>query len=372
VRSQLKITKNILKIFNGVKMSHEISSYDDKKKPEKKMVVRTHEVDVNIFKKYWYLVVIFVIIVIFPLILSSYVTFNERPLSSENQDFTYFEIKKGESKSEVGSALEKQKIIRSAFAFRVAAYVARKPILSGHYKVASSMSTVEILKKMQKGEVDAFQVTIPEGYRVLQIAKLMRDNGQIDVAKFIESAIGTEGHLFPDTYVFPKSMEAAKIIQMMKDNYDKRITGMVVLEQQLILASIVEREAIADDERPQIAAVYQNRINKNMLMQADPTVQYGLDTQKYLKAKNVDFDFWKPLVKGDLDSLNSSFNTYKQKGIIPAPICNPGLKSIQAAVSPTANFDYLYFFHDKNQKIHFSKTYQEHLQNIQQFGVSGS
>jgi len=351
-------------------MSHEISKYDEKKKPDKQMVVKTAVENISIYKRYWYLVVLIVILIVIPLIISSYVTFSARPLSSENQDFTYFEIKKGESKADVAKQLVEQKIIRSAFAFEISAYVARKPILSGHYKIASSMSTVEILKKMQKGEVDAFQITIPEGWRVLQIAKLMGDVGEVNVTKFIESATGTEGRLFPDTYVFPKSLEPAKIIQMMKDNFDKRTEGITILPDQLVLASIVERESISDEERPQIAAVYQNRINKNMLMQADPTVQYGLDTQTYLKNKSVDFDFWKPLVKGDIDSLSSSFNTYKQRGVPPAPICNPGLKSIQAALNPTPNFGYLYFFHDKNQKIHFSNTYQEHLQAIQQFGVS--
>ena len=137
----------------------------------------------------------------------------------------------------------------------------------------------------------------------------------------------------------------------------------------MTLASIVEREAKNDDERAKIAAVYQNRANQNMLLQADPTIRYGLDTQTYLKNKSLDFEFWAPLTRADINNLNSPFNTYKQKGYPPAPICNPGIKSIEAAKNPEPNFDYLFFFHDKNGQIHFSKTYEEHLSNIQKFGV---
>jgi len=221
---------------------------------------------------------------------------------------------------------------------------------------------------MRKGEVDAFSLTIPEGYRTLQIAKILSKQEGIDTAKFIESATGKEGTLFPDTYIFPKSYDPSKIVKQMQDNFENRTKDLDVDDDQLIIASIVEREAIADDERPKIAAVYLNRMNKGMLLQADPTIRYGLDSLEYIRTKSVDFEFWKPITKDDISSLSTGFNTYKQKGLPPAPICNPGLKSIEATLKPAADFsDYFYFFHDKDQKIHFSKTYQEHLESLSKY-----
>jgi UPF0755 protein len=229
----------------------------------------------------------------------------------------------------------------------------------------------EILEKFENGKVDAYSVTIPEGYRVLQIARILEEKGGVDPNKFIEAAIGKEGTLFPDTYVFPLDLPPAKVVELMKEDYEKRTESLKVTPEQLILASIVEREAKTDEERPKIAAVYKNRADQNMLLQADPTVRYALDTQTYLKSKSLNFEFWQAIARSDYQGLNSPFNTYKQKGYPPAPICNPGIKSIEAAINPEPNFDYLYFFHDKNLQIHFSKTLDEHQKLIKEFGLPG-
>ena len=294
------------------------------------------------------------------LFFGAYANFMKRPLSSNIEDYRYFEIKTGESTYSIGKRLEKEKIIRSAFAFFLTSKIEdRGTLQAGNYKLSPSMDTGDIVDKINRGKVDAFSVTIPEGYRVLQIAKVLEQKGQVKADKFIDAAGGTEGTLFPDTYVFPYNLEPTKIIKIFRDNYETRTDNLNLDSDQLILASIVEREAKSDDERAKIAAVYKNRADNNMLLQADPTVQYVRDTQKYLKEKSVDFSFWEPITKQDYLDINSAFNSYKNKGYPPAPICNPGLKSIQAALNPEQNFDYLYFFHDRNQTIHFSKTYEE-------------
>lgn len=349
-------------------MAQEIKRYDEKK-TEKELVVKTGKVKKKSIwqNKTFVTVGISLLIVFFG--LASYLSFLGRPQSNKHEDFIYFEIKKGETKRQIADDLKKKKVIRSSLAFSLSAYFSKKGLQAGHYKISPAMKTQDILDKFQSGDVDAYTVTIPEGYRVLQIAKKLAEVGKIDGNKFLNSASGTEGTLFPDTYVIPYGLEESKIIKMFKDNFTKRTESLRVTEEQLILASIVEREAINDDERAKIAAVYKNRADRNMLMQADPTVRYGLDTQRYLKEKSFDFDFWQPLTRQGINELNSNFNTYKQKGYPPAPICNPGLKSIQAAIKPEENFDFLFFFHDKNQKIHFTKTYEEHLKAIQEFGV---
>lgn len=346
----------------------EVAKYNEKHKSDKKLVVKTSK-DKPTFLKNKIFGYVGGIILLLILACGSYINFLGKPVTEKSNDFTYFEVKKGDSKIHIAKALKKQNLIRSTKAFEISAYLSSKGLQAGYYKLANSMSMNDILVKMQNGDVDAFRVMIPEGYRVLQVAKKLEETGKISSSKFLELAAGTEGTLFPDTYVIPYGLEESKIIQMFKDNFDKQTSKLKPTDDQLILASIVERESKKEDERPKIAAVYQNRLNKNMLLQADPTVRYGLDSQKYLQNKDLNFDFWQPLTKADISALNSSFNTYKQKGLPPAPICNPGLKSIEAAMSPAKDFDYLFFFHDKNGTIHFSKTYEEHLKAIQEFGV---
>lgn len=297
------------------------------------------------------------------------INFNLRSLSAEKDDFNYFEVQKGESTKQISNNLKSGNLIRSSASFYWWAKLSRTNLQAGHYKISPGMSSKEIMEKFKNGEVDAYSVTIPEGYRALQIAKLFKQKAELDENKFIAAAIGTEGTLFPDTYVFPSNSEPEKIIKTMQDNFDKKTADLKLTQDQLILASIVEREAITDEERSKIAAVYTNRVNKGMLLQADPTIRYGLDTQLYLDKKTVEIEFWQPITKADYQNLASPFNTYKSRGLPPAPICNPGIKSIQAAVSPEKDFDYLYFFHDQDQKIRFSRTYGEHLEQIQQYGL---
>jgi UPF0755 protein len=120
----------------------------------------------------------------------------------------------------------------------------------------------------------------------------------------------------------------------------------------LVVASIVEREAADDADRPQIAAVYENRLKQNMPMDADPTIQYALGS-------------WDPITASDYQSVQSPYNTYLHTGLPPGPISNPGLKSIQAAITP-ANTTYLYFFSAKGQ-LYLSNTYQEQLAKIAEY-----
>jgi UPF0755 protein len=349
-------------------MKLEIDSFDRKNKPKRDLVVKTTKEKSSFFdnKTLPYIAGSVIILI---LALYSYVDFLGKPATEKSTDFVYYEVKSGASKRQIALGLKNKKLIRSSQAFLLSTYFFSKGLKAGHYKLASSMSMEQIIEKIENGEVDAFTVTIPEGYRVLQIAKKLEDSGKVNSTKFLAAATGTEGTLFPDTYVIPYGLEEAKIVKMFKDDFETRTAKLRPTDDQLILASIVEREAIKDDERPKIAAVYRNRADKNMLLQADPTVRYGLDSQKYLQTKKLDFEMWSPLTKSDISSLNSSFNTYKQKGFPPAPICNPGIKSIEAAVNPQKDFDFLFFFHDKNQNIHFSKSYEEHLKAIQEFGV---
>ncbi len=356
-------------------MKTEVQHYDKKKNnPNDNLLIKTNLEDSRVSSsKYKWLWIPAAVVVVTVLIFASWINFAQRPVSSEITDFKYFEIKSGESTKLIASRMFEDKLIRSKYAFWVSAKMSSRPLQAGYYKLSSSMPQDEIMSKLQTGETDAYSVTIPEGYRTLQIAKLIEEKAMIDHNKFIDAAIGKEGTLFPDTYMFPANYEPSKLVSKMRENFDKKILKLRPSQEQIVLASIVEREAKKDDERARIAAVYKNRSDTNMMMQADPTIRYALDTQEYLKDKKVDFDFWQPITRSDINNLISPFNTYKQKGLPPAPICNPGIKSLEAAVDPAKDFsDYYYFFHDKNLEIHFSKTLQEHQDAIKKFGLPAS
>lgn len=348
-------------------MKPKIAQYNKNPKPERNLRIESKKNSGNSKSNLYFIISAIVVCLI--LFFVSYLNYLKKPANAEG-DFKYFEIKQGTSTYTIGKQLKKEELVRSPLAFYVFSKSTGKSVQAGYYKVSPKMNLSEIINKFISGDIDALSVTIPEGYRVLQIAKLLEKEGEIDANAFIASAIGTEGTLFPDTYVFVKNIETAKIVRQMKENYEKRTEDMRVSDDDLILASIVEREAKSDDERAKIAAIYQNRLDKNMLLQADPTVRYTLDSQKYLETESVDFDFWTLITKADYQNTQSAFNTYKQRGLPPAPICNPGLKSIEAALNPEKDLGYLFFFHDENQKIRFSNTYEEHLRQIQEFGVS--
>jgi UPF0755 protein len=203
------------------------------------------------------------------------------------------------------------------------------------------------------------EVTIVEGKRREEIAAQLAAAGVTSYNEFLKASIGHEGKLFPDTYRFFPDTDAREVVGRLESNYAARVGPLGLTTDQLILASIVEREAENDEQRAAIAGVYQNRLKAGMLLQADPTVQYGKDSNEYAVSSDPqNFIFWKEIVRADYQRTISPFNTYLHPSLPPAPLCNPGRKSMEAALSP-AKHDYYYFLH-KNGEILFSKTLAEH------------
>jgi UPF0755 protein len=168
-----------------------------------------------------------------------------------------------------------------------------------------------------------------------------------------------EGTLFPDTYRFYPNTAADDVVAVMNQDYQKRTQGLNVTRDQLILASIIEREAEDDADRPVIAGVYENRINDDMFLGSDPTVQYAKDSQEYAASSDPQtFTFWQPITQDDYSSVISPYNTYLNKGLPAGPIANPGLKSIEAAQNP-ASTDALYFLY-KNGQLLLATTLAQH------------
>lgn len=306
------------------------------------------------------LLVLFIVATTALLIYFSYLVKQKAGTSSVKK---IYEVKEGVSGLTIAYELKDKNLIRSAPAFYVYARFKEKPMRAGAYLISEDMTIEEIAKKISSGDTAVRRVTIPEGYRLEQIARVLSEKKLANYDDFVAKAKKYEGRLFPDTYFLQIKSTPEEIIDAMLANYHDRTTGLTVTDEDLILASIVEREAKNDEERAKIAGVFKNRLAILMKLEADPTVLYANDTKLLASVgENIaDFAFWQPIAFSEYLKINSLYNTYIKTGLPAGAICNPGIKSINASINPEKN-DYLYFFHDSKGAIYLSKTLAEHDQ----------
>jgi UPF0755 protein len=311
--------------------------------------------------------------------------------------------------AEIGDELQAKGLIRNALAFRIWARIKGldTKIQAGTYtKITPNTPIDKIVDELLNAQPDAIYVIIPEGYRLEQLAQKFNKAGLAhfksddflkytkninqfpDKAKYpllqtLPAGVNSmEGLLFPAGYDIPLDADATTVIgimltQMQKVIQDNNLAAIAKQHQidsvytLLKAASIVEREARSDSERPNIASVYWNRIYKQNaetvgFLDADPTVQYARDNL------NPPATYWLPLANGGQNiAPDSAYNTYTKAGLPPTPICSPGLKSMLAAAAPPTT-DFYYFFARKgDNKAVFAKTNQEFMQLEAQYGISG-
>jgi UPF0755 protein len=274
-------------------------------------------------------------------------------------------INDGDNARAVARTLKGRKIISSEILFLAWVKLTKSAssLKPGVYKFTQKHLTPEIVKILREGAKDFIKVTIPEGADIKKIAEILFDKGVIaNKEEFINLAETQkmEGYLMPETYIVSPRMSAQSMIKVMHDEFINKITpemyeraeviGMS-MQSVIILASIVEREAVADAERPVIAAVFLNRLAKGQKLESCATVQYALGEQKAR------------LLYKDLE-IDSPYNTYKHKGLPPAPICNPGLACIKAVLWP-AKTDSLFFVSRGDGTHEFSETLAQHNKNKQ-------
>lgn len=281
-----------------------------------------------------------------------------------------FVVQKGESASIVAERLEKAGIIRSSLAFKISYKSNNSKIEAGTFKLSSAMSLEEVMQNLSRGSVDKW-VTLIEGWRIEEIAEELNSKIKIQKSKFIEDAKEFEGFLFPDTYLFNAESTPETIIASMRGNFDKKYTEELqqkiqakglTPQQGVILASIVEREGRSDKVRTEVASILLKRFKMGMKLDADATVQYAKDSQKF---KNGNLDkFWQPITKADYSAVISPFNTYLNNGLPPTPICNPSLSSLKAVANANPNTPYLFYYHDPKGNSYYAKTIEEHNQNV--------
>jgi len=281
------------------------------------------------------------------------------------------DIKSGTSSWVVAKALKNKSLTRSAIHFFIYQKLTGAELVAGIYYLSPSQTPREIFRTIAKGKVSEYRITIPEGWRAEQIGQLLEQKEIISASSFSEAAKAKEGRLFPDTYRFRVGILPSEIVDKMTANFTKRIEGLKLTDEQLVIASIVEREAKHDEDRPKMAGVYFNRLKIGMVLEADPTVQYALDTErlKSLTAQKLkEFKFWSAPTAEQNKNFESAYNTYRRKGLPPGPICNPGLASIKGAINPEKH-DYFFFFNLADGTTIYSTTRDQHDANRAKYGV---
>jgi UPF0755 protein len=294
----------------------------------------------------------------------------------------FVEIAPGTGSRAIGKALVDAGVVRDEWTFRLAVFLTgtQRELKAGEYRFTTPASAKDVARKLARGDVFLRPITFPEGLSLKEMASIYQSRGLGTSAAFLAAARNTsalkaldpaardlEGYLFPDTYNVPRKMSADALVHKMVQAF-LRVYGETVqkevearggnLREVVTLASIVEKEAAQPDERPIIAAVYQNRLRIGMGLQCDPTVIYALE-----KAGRYTGN----LTKADL-KLDSPYNTYKYAGLPPGPIASPGRASLEAAARP-ASVDYLYFVSRNDGSHAFATTLAEHNRNVKQWQV---
>jgi len=313
------------------------------------------------------------VLIIFTTIIGSglYLYYREGtlPVNKNNKTTKIFIIQKGENLTSVAKNLYKEELIRNKLIFYLVVKQLgfEKKIQAGDFRLSPSMDTHQIAETLTHGTLDVW-VTIIEGLRKEEIAQIFSKELNIPEYEFTKNA--DEGYLFPDTYLIPRQATAEGVINILTSNFNKKYSQRLkrkaklkgLTDHQVItLASLVEKEAKFDKDRKEVASIILKRIRNDWPLQIDATVQYALGYQPNEKT------WWKQVLTADDLKIDSPYNTYKNKGLPPGPIANPGLSSIKAVVNADQKTPYWYYLSDKSGRMHYSKSLEKHNANIKKY-----
>ena len=246
---------------------------------------------------------------------------------------------------------------------------------AGEYRISAALTPVEILERIAAGTVETYEVVLPEGLTAAQIGERIEAAALVDAEEFAKivgdpataQVLGVEGdtlegYLFPETYRLPRDLPPLEIARAMvsefravwKEVEPKAREQDLSMREVVTLASIIEKETGAAEERPLIASVFRNRLARGMRLETDPTVIYGIP------------DFDGNLRRRDLENDDNPYNTYRIRGLPPGPIANPGADALRAVVNP-ADSKFLYFVSRNDGTHKFSTTYKEHVVAVNTF-----
>jgi len=278
---------------------------------------------------------------------------------------TTFMVERGSGVTEIANDLERRNIISDARIFRLATltYMPEDTLKAGEYEIEAHASMQEVMDLLRSGKSILYSVTIPEGWTVRQIFDRLKADPVL--TGDLPEELPPEGTLWPETYKFTRGTSRQEIVDKMKaaskrivdEIWAKRDPDLPIKNKQdfVTLASIVEKETGKADERPLVASVFLNRLEKGMRLQSDPTVIYGLFGGEGKPSG-------RPLYQSDLDK-ETPYNTYQNDGLPPTPIANPGRAALEAVANPSRTDD-LYFVADGTGGHVFAETLEEHNRNV--------
>ncbi|MBI4008914.1 endolytic transglycosylase MltG [Candidatus Roizmanbacteria bacterium] len=291
------------------------------------------------------------------------------PVDRSSKESKIFVVGPGESLNSIINNLFSQKLIRNKIVFYtvVRKLGIEKNIQAGDFRLSSRMNAYEVANSLTHGTLDVW-FTIIEGMRKEEIAQLASQSLNIPETEF--SKYAREGYLFPDTYLVPKDATAVAVINIFENNFNRKFNNdlkekarrkNLSVDKVVTLASFIEREALFEEDRAGVASVLLKRLGEDMKLDIDATVQYALGYQANEK------NWWKKELSQEDLAIDSPYNTYKNQGLPPGPIANPGLASIQAVIDADPNTPYLYYVSDKSGHLHFAKTLEEHNENTRKY-----
>lgn len=321
-------------------------------------------------------------------LLYFFIEYSKPVSNSPSPEEVFFTIKSGENLKTIAENLENQKIIKNALVFELSSYFdsSQKKLIAGDYILKRNYNVKEIMNVLTSGIVSNERIIrIIEGWTANEIGDYFEKEGIVSKEVFLSKVDATdsrkiivnktytflsdkpldnnlEGYLFPDTYSIYKNSTPAQIIEKMLDNFDSKLTQKMredikaknqTVYNIVILASIIEKEVRTDQDRKIASGVFWKRMANNIPLQSDATVNYATGKHELQPSSE------------DLETA-SPYNTYKNKGLPPGPICNPSLSAIGAAIYPE-DTDYLYFLTKPDGTTVFSKTYEEHLENKEKY-----
>lgn len=284
---------------------------------------------------------------------------------------TFVMLRPGFSTRRIANELQSAGVIRSATAFRAWHYLHRSHRLkAGEYLFEHPANTPQVYERLARGDIYFHTVTIPEGFTMFDIARLIEEAGLGSAQDFLKiaqsdtelitdlapEARSLEGYLYPETYQFTRTQSLKDMAGAMVKQF-RQVAQQIGLssdvQRTVTMASIVEKETAVPEERPLVASVYYNRLASRMALDADPSVIYALLLAgKYQGALHHEDLF-----------VQSPYNTYRNPGLPPGPIANPGRGSLEAAMHPQ-NSNYVYFVSDANGHHRFARSLEEHNRNV--------
>jgi UPF0755 protein len=299
-----------------------------------------------------------------------------QPISEEDEKIS-LEIEEGESVSNILDSLQEKGLLRTLDKYYTKFYLKinnlEGNLQAGTYQIPKQLTIIELIQVLQEGRAQDVWVLIPEGLRKDEIAEIVdnefKDNGVETFSKeefltltedkiFIDSlelAVdipNLEGFLFPDRYAFPRDANAQSVIEKMVANFKNKV-GEDFTYEEIIFASIVEREGYNANDRPIIAGIILKRHREGWLLQTDATLLYPVKD-------------WRHVITIQDKEDDNPYNTYKKLGIPPTPICNPGLQSIEDVWNPEET-QYYFYIHDRDRNPHYARTLEEHNRNVNKY-----